>query len=199
MKAESPGSDFLLLPTIIHSKLNNGYSEEELISGCVRKSEKHQELLYKQYFGYVKSICRAYSSDHEMVLEITDDSFIKVFDAIKKYDPNQSFKKWLRRITVNTAIDHYRKNKRHLNSLSITESSSFSLGIDMVDQLTIEDIYKLINVLPDQQKIVFNLYEIEGFSHTEISKLLGIPESSSRVYLTRAKQKLKELVKKHFI
>jgi len=199
MKAESPESDFLLLPYKIHSKLNNGYSEAELIRGCVKRSEKHQELLYKQYFGYVKSICRAYVSDYEMILEITDDSFIKVFASIKKYDPNQSFKTWLRRIAVNTAIDHYRKNKRHLNSLSITDSSSFSLKIDMVDQLTIEDIYKLINILPDLQRLVLNLYEIEGFSHTEISKSLGIPESSSRVYLTRAKQKLKELVKSHFI
>lgn len=65
-----------------------------------------------------------------------------------------------------------------------------------ISQLNAQDILKLLNTLPDIHRVIFNMYEIEGFSHDEISKMLNIPESSSRVYLTRAKSKLRELYSK---
>ncbi len=171
---------------------------EDIVAGCIKKSEKHQELLYKKYFGYVMSICQSYSTDRSIVMEIINDCFMKVFDSINRYDHHQPFKGWLRRIAINTAIDYYRKNQKHMNHLDIMETTSESPATAMVDQLTVDDIYKLINQLPNVLKMVFTLYEVEGYSHQEIARSLAISESSSRTYLMRAKNKLRELVKRHF-
>ena len=172
--------------------------ENRIIEGCAIKSEKHQEMLYKLYYGYVMAISLTYCTDRCVAQEITDDSFMKVFNSIDKFNNKLPFKAWLRRITVNTAIDNYRRNKKHMNHLDISESSIGLPTADMIDQLTIDDIDKLIGQLPDVLKMVFNLYEIEGYDHQEIARSLNISESSSRTYLMRAKIKLGKLVKKHF-
>ena len=173
--------------------------EAEIITGCLRKSEKHQALLYRQYFGYVKAISLAYTNDPDVALEITNDSFMKAFQSIGAYDREKPFKVWLRKIAVNTAIDYYRKNKKYLNNVEIVETSCGApYAITIIDQLTVDDIYKLINSLPDIQKFIFNLYAIEGYNHAEIATALDIPESTSRAYLTRAKKRLQELVRNNF-
>lgn len=171
--------------------------EAEIILGCVRKIERNQELLYKRYYGYVMSISLSYSSNREIAQEIVDDTFMKVFDSIKSFDTTQPFKGWLRKITINTAIDHLRKNKKFTHHLDLYEYTNEVPSIETIDQLAINDIHKLIANLPDILRVVFNLYEIEGYSHKEIAALINIAESSSRTYLTRAKDRLRELVVKY--
>lgn len=175
----------------------NTEEEKIIILGCVQKEQKKQELLYKKYFGYAMTISLSYCSNREEAREIVDDTFMKVFDSISTFDLNKPFKGWFRKITINTAIDTLRKNKKFMNHLDIHENMNPIPSIEMVDQLTIEDIYNMIARLPDVLKVVFNLYEIEGFTHKEISTLLNIPESSSRTYLTRAKLRLREIINKN--
>lgn len=172
--------------------------EREIIAGCAIESEKHQELLYKWYYGYVMAVSLSYCTSRDIAQEITHDSFMKVFSSIDRFDEKQVLKSWIRKITVNTAIDYYRRNKKHLYHLDVSEYSSDIPSSAIIDLLSIDDIYKIIEELPEMLKIVFNLYEIEGYSHKEIVKLVGIKESSSRTYLMRAKMKLRGLVKKHF-
>nr|WP_299386488.1 RNA polymerase sigma factor [Allomuricauda sp.] len=172
--------------------------EHELIEGCANDSEKHQKFFYQKYYGYVMAISLAYCKDPELASEVCDDSFLKFFSSISKYDRSQSIKSWLRRITINTAIDNYRKNKKYLYHMDMDETLISPTSHSIIDQLEVGDIYQLISELPETLRMVFNLYEIEGYSHKEIAKLLGIGESSSRTYLTRAKLKLRELVNKHF-
>lgn len=172
--------------------------ELELIMGCANNSERHQELFYKKYYGYVMAISMAYCGHFELASEVTDDSFMKFFGSISKYDKTQPLKAWLRRITINTAIDHYRRNRNHLYNMDITEPSIEPMSQLVIDELEVEDIYRLISELPEPLRMVFNLYEIEGYSHKEIAQLMDIGESSSRTYLTRAKLKLRQLVNKHF-
>jgi len=177
------------------------YSEDEerqIIAGCELESEKHQELLYKWYYGYVMAVSLSYCTSRDIAQEITHDSFMKIFSSIDRFNEKQPLKSWVRKITVNTAIDYYRRNKKYLYHLDVSEYSSDIPSSTIIDQLTIDDIYKIIEELPEMLKIVFNLYEIEGYSHKEIAELVGIQESSSRTYLTRAKMKLRGLVKKHF-
>lgn len=171
--------------------------EVKIILGCIKKQKINQELLYKKYYGYVMAISLSYSPNREIAQEITDDTFMKVFHSIKTFDTSKPFKGWLRKITVNTAIDFLRKNKKFMHHLDLQEHRNEIPPTESIDQLTIDDIHKLIANLPDTLRVVFNLYEIEGYTHQEISKRINIAESSSRTYLARAKEKLRELVTKH--
>jgi RNA polymerase sigma factor (sigma-70 family) len=173
-------------------------SLDEIIQGCLRKKEKSQEMLYKRFFGYALSVALIHNRNRENAIEIVNDSFVKVFRQIGKYDLSLPFKTWLSKIVINTSIDKFRANNRnidydmHENFLVPDESPG------IVAQLTAQDILRLLNRLPDIQRLVFSLYEIEGYSHDEISALLRIPENTSRVYLARAKKRLRELFRIYF-
>lgn len=142
-------------------------------------------------------ISLSYSKSRDLALEITNDSFMKCFDSFKKMDEAPSLKPWLRRITVNTAIDYYRKGKRFQNHREADGETPVFDDVYAPDQLAYEDILKLLNQLPEDQHLVFNLYEVEGYNHKEVADRLEITESSSRVYLMRAKSKLRQLIQLH--
>ncbi|WP_233553704.1 RNA polymerase sigma factor [Algoriphagus lacus] len=173
------------------------WSDQELIDGCKRRSKKHEEFFFKKYYGYVMGISLSYSKSRDLAMEITNDSFLKCFESLKKMDEAPSLKPWLRRITVNTAIDYYRKDKRFQNHLEADGETPVFDEVYAPDQLAFEDILKLLRQLPEDQQLVFNLYEVEGYSHREVADRLEITESSSRVYLTRAKSKLRQLIHQH--
>ncbi|UZD23080.1 RNA polymerase sigma factor [Algoriphagus halophytocola] len=173
------------------------WTDEELIAGCKRKSAKYEEVFYKKYYGYVMGISLSYSKDRSLADEIVNDSFMKFFGSVHKVEDFQSVKSWLRRITVNTAIDYFRKQRKYQNQTDISEEREVGHEVHALNDLAFQDIVNLINQLQDDHKMVFNLYEIEGYSHKEIADKLGLSESSSRVYLTRAKTHLRQLVSKH--
>lgn len=172
----------------------NNREESKIILGCKNNEDLNQKLLYKKYYGYVMAISLSYNPNREIAQEIVDDTFMKVFNTINKFDLNKSFKAWLRKITVNTAIDYLRKDKKFKYHLDIYECTHEMPSVEAIDLLTINDIHNLISKLPDILRVVFNLYEIEGYSHKEISERINIAESSSRTYLVRAKERLRELI-----
>ena len=172
--------------------------EQEIIKGCRKMKAKSQEMLYKHFYGYAMSISLRYSYSKDEALEILNDSFMKVFKNILKYNENLSFKSWLRRIIINTSIDYYRKNQKHRHTLNIEMAGNEECHLDIIDDLSVNDILKLLNELPNQYRIIFNLYEVEGYSHKEIAEMLEIPESTSRTNLARAKKKLRVLFHQNF-
>jgi len=87
---------------------------DEIIQGCHQKNKKFQEILYKRFFGYALKVALIYNRDRDNALEIVNDSFIKVFNQINKYDSSFPFRTWLGKIVVNTSIDRFRKNNRNL-------------------------------------------------------------------------------------
>jgi RNA polymerase sigma-70 factor (ECF subfamily) len=155
---------------------------------------KDQEGLYKHFYGYVMGICLRYAKSKDEASEILNDSFLKVFNKLNTYDSSKLFKAWLRRITVNTAIDYYRREHKHDYQLPIEKAIKEENDFDVIDQLNTEDILKLLQKLPDNYRVVFNLYEIEGYSHDEIGEMLKIPVGTSKSNLSRAKQKLRIMV-----
>jgi RNA polymerase sigma-70 factor (ECF subfamily) len=171
---------------------------DDIIRGCIRKREKSQEMLYKKFFGYAMKMALLHSRNRENALEVVNDSFVKVFSSIGRYDFSLPFKNWLGRIVINTSIDRFRKNRMEL----VLEDEATILIPDsdpgIINKLTAEEIIKLLHCLPEVQRMVFSLHEIEGYNHDEISTMLRIPESTSRVYLTRAKKRLRELFEKYF-
>lgn len=175
-----------------------GDIEDKKIKGCIKGKLKYQEMLYKNYYAYGMSITLRYAKNREEAIEVLNDSFLKVFNNIKKYNPEKSFKAWFRQITVNTSIDHYRKMKRMIQTDDIDEHQNISFNADNIECLEAEDILKLLNLIPEHYRLIFNLYEIEGFDHNEIGEKLNISSSTSRANLSRAKKMLRELFQKQY-
>jgi RNA polymerase sigma factor (sigma-70 family) len=174
----------------------------EIIAGLRARDERVQERIYVHYWGYLMGISTRYFKDRNIAKEVVNDSFMKAFRTMYDFrhggdlpEFQKTFKSWLSTITVRTALDKIRSNKTALTY--VEEYDEVHGGYVEVEQkLFVGDILKLMDGLPDLHRAVFNLYEIEGFSHDEIASLLTIPVSSSRTYLTRAKQKLRDLYKK---
>jgi RNA polymerase sigma factor (sigma-70 family) len=172
--------------------------ESGIIENCKSGKLKHQEIFYKHFYGFAMGICLRYAYTRTDASEMLNDSFLKVFHNISRFDPKYPFKAWFKKIIVNTAIDYYRKNASLLPTLEIEEVKNESFDINLIDALTYNDLKKLLDDLPEAQRLIFNLYEIEGYTHQEIAEKLKMTESTSRSYLTRAKKKLRILVEKYF-
>ncbi len=169
-------------------------AEEEIISQCKTGSLKYQEALYKRFYSYAMGVSLRYSLNRDDALEVVNDAFIKVFNAINNYDSDKPFKAWLRTILVNTAIDRRRKDMKFQLNVDL-ENAMPAIGASAIENLNVQDILKMMKELPSIQMAIFNLYEIDGYSHDEIAELLTIPASSSRVYLSRAKEKLRTVLR----
>jgi RNA polymerase sigma factor (sigma-70 family) len=169
-------------------------TELKLVRQCKRGDLKHQEMLYKQFYGYAMGIGLRYSANRDDALEAVNDAFIKVFNTIKSFDEKLPFKPWLRKVIVNTAIDRRRKNLRHLAEADLDEAVFIATPALAVSNLNANDILTMMQLLPEVNRVVFNLYEIDGYSHEEISMMLNIAASSSRVYLGRAKERLRKMI-----
>lgn len=177
---------------------NNNNDLAEIITGCRDYHESSQERLYKKFYGYALSVALTYCPTREDAVEVVNDSFLKVFKHIKTYNPSEHFKPWFRKIVVNTAIDKARATKRFAYHSEFDDRIQMS-SVDVEAELNAKQIYKLLNELPDLLRFVFNMYEIEGYSHREIAEKLDIVESSSRTYLTRAKNRLRYLYRTNFM
>lgn len=171
----------------------------ELIASCKKGDLRQQELLYKQFYGYALGICIRYLGNRDDALEAANDSFIKVFKSIGSFNEQNDFKPWFRKILVNTSLDYKRKSMRFSEAIELTETIPQQIHTSAIDKLSAQDILALMKNLNEMQRTVFNLYEIDGYAHKEIASMLNIPESSSRTYLTRAKQALQQLLITHSI
>lgn len=169
-------------------------TEQELVQQCKRGDLKHQEILYKQFYGYAMGIGLRYLANRDDALEAVNDAFIKVFNNIKGFDEKLPFKPWLRKVIVNTAIDQRRKNLRNLAEADLDEAVFIATPAIAVSKLNANDIINMMQLLPEVNRLVFNLYEIDGYSHEEIGLILNIATSSSRVYLGRAKERLRKII-----
>ncbi len=178
----------------------NAYSDSDLVKGCAGGDKRSQEILYKRYFSFAMSICIRYTRDENEAMEIVNDSYMKVLESLSDYDSSRPFKPWFGKVLVNTAIDNYRKNLKHNDNLSInavTETGEQEPDIEA--ELSVNDILELYRHLPENYKLTFNLFEIEGYSHEEIGRMMGVTASTSRSNLARAKKMLRELYIKHII
>jgi RNA polymerase sigma-70 factor (ECF subfamily) len=155
---------------------------------------KAQEYLFRQFYGYVMSISLRFASCRDHASEITNDAFLKIFTRIETHQAEKEFKGWIRRIVINTAIDHFRRNRRHEPELSIDHANHESADESVLEKLNAEEIIKLIHSLPMIYRYTFILFEVEGFRHDEIADQLGVTVSTSRSNLTRAKKMLRKMI-----
>lgn len=170
-------------------------AEDELIRQCKSGSLRYQELLYKQFYSYAMSIGLRYSLNRDDALEVVNDAFIKAFNSMGSYNIEKPFKAWLRTIIVNTAIDRRRKDLKFQLNVELDNAAPYAGNMNTIDNLQVQDILNLMKQLPAIQLTIFNLYEVDGYNHDEIADMLNIPSSSSRVYLSRAKEKMRKIIK----
>jgi RNA polymerase sigma factor (sigma-70 family) len=167
----------------------------ELLKASVQGDRKSQEKLYKLFYGYAMAICMRYTKSKDEAMEICNDGFLKIFLKGDQFDSKYPFKAWLKRIMVNTAIDHNRKNLKHSNHDDIETAYNVSSAYEnATDILGYEALYQLIQKLNPSYRDVFNMFVIDGYSHDEISDLLNIPVGTSKSKLSRARECLREMI-----
>ncbi len=170
----------------------------EIIKACKLQHPLGQRRLYEHFYSYVKSICLRYASRIEDCEEIMDDSFIKVFKGIDKYDYERPFKYWLRTIVVNTAIDFYRQSMRMVKSNPIEDYSHLSMDDHTISRMSSEEILKVVQKLSPAYRSVFMMFVVDGYSHREIGAMLNITEGTSKSNLAKARLKLQEMLLKEY-
>ncbi len=167
-----------------------------LIDGCKSSNRKSQKELYLLCQPLIRSLARRHLVNKEYVNDITQEIFLKLFNKISYYDYSKgTFKNWLFTLSINTIYDHNKKMKtKYKNQVSIDTDFSRKIAVmeDGVFQLNKEDLFRLIDLMPQSYRAVFNFHVIDGLSHEEISKLLGCNTSVSRKRLSRGRQWLKE-------
>ncbi len=170
-------------------------TERELIIGCSKGSRQCQHQLYEIYSAKMLSICYRYTGNMDIAHDLLHDGFIHLFGAITQYQFKGSFEGWVRRIFVTTALSYLRREKRISETAvdDMLDLSDESEGTAL-DKISDKELSDTLQKLPVGYRTVLNMYAIEGYSHREISKTLGIEESSSRSQLLRAKKMLKKLL-----
>ncbi len=171
--------------------------QEELIYQCIKKNRKAQSELFKKYKDTLYLISLKYCRNKTDAEDNLHDSFITIFKSINKFKHKGSFEGWLKRITINKAIDRYRKkNSFYEINDEITSSPEFNDEYnDEKPDITLDELLFEIQNLPDQYRIVFNLYLLDGYKHREIADLLSISESTSKSNFLRAKAILRKKIK----
>lgn len=175
-------------------------TENELIAGCIRQDRTCQEALYKRFYGKMKGVCLRYAKNHDEASDMLQEGFIKVFTSIRNFGFKGSFEGWVRRIVVNTAVDHLRKNKHEYMIVStvyaregdIPDPAEEVEEDNLLNNLSEEEILHAVSQLSPAYRTVFNLYVMEDLPHKEIADQLGISEGTSKSNLAKARFQLKK-------
>ena len=168
--------------------------EAEFVRALVRGERAAQRVLYETHYGPLMAICQRYAGSEDEAMDLLHESFIKIFGKIGRYQQGTALLAWMRRITVNTAIDHYRRSVRRRTE-DIDQAYHLSSDApDVISQHSTREILLAVQGLPPTYRTIFNLYVVEGYSHREIGEQLGITESTSRSNLVKARGKLQKVL-----
>ncbi len=169
-------------------------NEQALIKECLKNNRNAQRALYERFGPRMKAVCMRYCYNRSLAEEVMNKGFYKVFKNLASFRNTGSFEGWIRKIMVRECLDENKKNKLPLVDGAVEEYAPAKLpGAGQAHDA--QYLLNLINALPYGYRMVFNLYEVEGYSHREIAKQLGISESASRSQLTRAKKILQKQIK----
>jgi len=171
--------------------LNNN-TEKQIISLCLKGDRLACKQLFDLHSRKMMSLCYRFARDRNEAEDILQEGFIRIFGKLNLYSGEGSFEAWMRRVIINTALKYKQK---HITKHSFTEIEHvhvYDNSPNVLDDLSKEEILKLVQQLPPGYKVVFNLYVIEGYSHKEIADALNIGESTSRSQLVKARTMLKQ-------
>lgn len=172
----------------------NQYTDIELVEGCRQNNRKYQEMLYRKFSMQMYHLCLAYASREE-AMDILQESFLKVFRKIDQFRDDGSLGGWIRRIVTNTAIDHFRNNKKSGMNVELADHHFREAAEEEpTDNLQFEDLIRVVDRLPAHARMVFNLYALEGYTHKEIAEKLNIAIGTSKSQFSRARKMLSSYI-----
>lgn len=174
----------------------------QLISDCVHGHTMAQKKFYYAYYPLLMRICMRYANNHEDAEQWVHDAFLKIFDTLHQYAGTGSFEGWLRKITVRVCIDQIRARNTRKNEMEthtvygdqVAEARAPYVDNDSLHDISKEEVFRLLQRLPEKQRMVFNLVVFEAYSHKEIAVLLQITENHSYWLLHQARKQLKEII-----
>ena len=167
--------------------------EAKLIKKCIKGDIKAQRALFNRFAPKMLGVCLRYAKDKKTAEDVLQEGFVKVFFNIEKFKGG-SLEGWIRKIIVNTSLDEIRKNTKFKNNVNIEKVKQNEKKNYIIEGLIAQDILNIINKMPSGYKVVFNLFAIEGYSHKEIGKKLGISESTSKSQYFRARNFLQKKI-----
>lgn len=172
-------------------------SLDQLIQQCKKNDATAQSQIYKLYASKLFSLCLKYSNSYVDAEDTLQDAFITIFNKIEQYRHQGSFEGWMKRITINTALQKYRK-EGVFDLVNENQIEDVTVEIDD-DNIAIDFLLKIIQELPDRYRLVFNLYALDGYSHNEIAEMLNINVGTSKSNLARARMILKEKIENYHV
>jgi RNA polymerase sigma-70 factor (ECF subfamily) len=174
-----------------------------IIKGCIAKDHKYQEILYEQYRAYALRIVFRYVYHYHAAIDVVTDGFVKMFSHFDKFQPGNEKEieacllGWMRRIMINAAIDHLRRGDLLPEIGGVPSYVWESSGNNNADQqLLYNELVAMIKELPPDYRIVFNLYVIEGYTHSEIAVMMNTTAGTSKSILSRARTMLQKRIRK---
>ncbi|MBL7858340.1 MAG: RNA polymerase sigma factor [Cyclobacteriaceae bacterium] len=170
-------------------------TEQELIDGCRKGNRASQKALYERYCRKMMMVCLRYSKSVGEAEDILQEGFVKVFQGIKDFRQESKLDTWITRIMVNTALNVQRK-KLYLLPMVDVEKADLQEDEISLSGIQVTELLEMIQTLPQGCQIVFNLFAIEGYSHREVSEMLGISEGTSKSQFARARSLLQQKLEK---
>jgi len=170
-----------------------------VLMGCAQRKRSSQKALYERFYPYAMSISVRYIKDQQLAEQAVNDSYMKVFKNINKFDFNKPFKPWFRQILVNTSIDYLNKKNKLKMDTEISEANQIPDREDILSSISYKELISLVHSLSDAYRTIFNMYVIDGFKHKEIASKLGISIGTSKSNLNKARKKLKVMIAEHLI
>jgi RNA polymerase sigma factor (sigma-70 family) len=176
------------------------WSDQELVEGILKGSPAHQIALYRQYNVPMYRILLRYAKDRAEAEDMMQDAFVRVYRDMAQFRGDGALGGWIRRIMINTALSHLRKQKDFLRDTGdfAPFENLFRTDEDTASNIDAESLMKLLQKLPTGYRTVFNLYAIEGFSHEEIAEQLNISIGTSKSQLYKAREFLKKILDKSY-
>lgn len=180
----------------------------KLIRDCIARDNKSQRAFYEYYYGFALKTVFRYIYQYDKAVDVVNDGFVKIFNSLGKFklnkedaDTERILMGWMKRILINTAIDELRKlqNVPVIMELPeyIWEQTDRSYNADQ--KILYKELICEVKKLPPSYRKVFNMFVIDGFSHSEIANILGISEGTSKSALAKAKAQLKRFIENRFV
>lgn len=166
-------------------------SDRELADGCIAQKRAFQKALFDRFAGPMLALCRRYTADKMEAQDMVQESFIKVFERMDQYQ-NGALGGWIRKIFIHTCLSHFRKKK--IEWVEFDEDMNVYAEDEVLEKLENADFLQLLESLPPASRVVFNLYALEGYDHSEIASMLHIAEGTSRAHVAQARKLLQSKI-----
>lgn len=163
----------------------------EIVKGCIENKSKYQYEFFIRFSESLYATCIRYVGCEDKAKDVLQESFISIFKYIHTFDPNKAtLYTWLNKICINQSLKFLKSNYSIVDYYEKDQVEVANSAPTADEIMETKELFDLIVKLPEPYRTVFNLYEIEGYSHLEIAEVLHIKEASSRSILSRSKKLL---------